>query len=128
MVDELRRQYHFRLGANGLQTWDVHRLLALAEDLPVIEVPLSTIRELDEPYWFQDGMTPTCRDVVEHVRLINAADLRFPIILSSDGRVMDGMHRVAKALMQAAKTVLARQFAHDPKPDHVGIEPDRLPY
>jgi len=51
-----------------------------------------------------------------------------PIILSPDGRVMDGMPRVAKALMQAAKMISARQFARDPKPDHVGVEPDRLPY
>jgi hypothetical protein len=36
---------------------------------------------------------------VEHVRLIEAADLSFAIILSSDGRVMDGIHRVAKAVL-----------------------------
>jgi hypothetical protein len=59
-------------------------------------VPVASIRELDEPYW---GEPMTCRNVAEHARLIEEADLGCPIILSSDGRVMDGMHRVLKALI-----------------------------
>ena len=39
------------------------------------------------------------RKVVEHTALILEADLAYPIILGHDGRVMDGMHRVARALM-----------------------------
>src|SRR5215831_14062017 len=96
----LRKQYHFRPGPNGLHAWDVHRLLALAEPLPIIEIPVSAIGELDETYWSIDGALLTCRDIAEHAKLINEADLAFPIILSSDGRVMDGMHRVAKALIE----------------------------
>jgi hypothetical protein len=34
------------------------------------------------------------------MRLIDQADLAFPIILASNGAVMDGMHRVAKALLR----------------------------
>ena len=35
--------------------------------------------------------------MIEHIHLMDAADLAYPIILSSAGRVMDGMHRVAKS-------------------------------
>jgi hypothetical protein len=62
-------------------------------DLPRFQIPLSEIRELDEPFWFSLEASPTGRAIIEHARLIEAADLAFPIILSSDGRVMDGMHR-----------------------------------
>src|SRR3982751_127009 len=124
----LRKQYHFRPGPDGLRAWDVHRLIALAEPRPVIEVPPAAIGELDEPYWFDHGYAPTCRAVAEHARLIHEVDLRFPIILSADGRVMDGMHRVAKALLLNLDSLLAKRFNEDPAPDHVGIAPDDLPY
>jgi hypothetical protein len=124
----MRKQYHFRPGPKGLLAWDVDRLLTLAKDLPVLDVPLAEIKEIDEPYWFGDGVAPSCRMVLEHACLINEADLSFPIILSSEGRVMDGMHRLAKALMQGAHTISAKQFVADPAPDYVGRTPEDLPY
>lgn len=124
----MRKQYHFRNSDNGLQAWDVHRLVELAKDLPVIQVPLSAIKELDEPYWYGHGYVPTCRNIAEHAKLINEADLGFPIILSCDGRVMDGMHRVAKAVMQNVHSLPAKQFNKELKPDYVGVAPDDLPY
>ena len=124
----MRKQYHFRPGPTGLRTWDVDRLVALTKDLPVIQIPLSAIAELDKPYWYDHGAVPTCRSIAEHTRLINEADLSFPIILSSDGGVMDGMHRVAKAVMEGRSSVPARQFAQDPEPDYIGVDPDKLPY
>lgn len=33
---------------------------------------------------------------------------------------MDGMHRVAKALLLGRDDIEAVQFAEDPEPDHVG--------
>ena len=57
-----------------------------------------------------------------------AADLAYPIILDSAGRVMDGMHRVSKALMQGATQIAAVQFEQDPAPDYVDCDPDLLPY
>lgn len=125
---KMRKQYHFRPSESGLMAWDVDRLIALSKDLPRIQTPLSAIRELDEPFWFAADDTPTCRAVVAHVRLIDAADLTFPIILSSDGRVMDGMHRVGKALLMGRSTIEAVQFSMDPEPDYIGVHPDELPY
>jgi hypothetical protein len=124
----MRKQYHFRPGPDGLRAWDVDRLVALAGPLPVIEVPVAAIRELDETYWYDHGYAPTCRSVAEHAQFIEQADLSFPILLSSDGRVMDGMHRVAKALIRNLDSLPAKRFVQDPEPDHVGVAPDDLPY
>jgi hypothetical protein len=124
----MRKQYHFRPGPDGLRAWDVDRLVALAAGLPVIQVPLSEIGELDEPYWYDHGYAPTCRSVAEHARLMQEADLSFPVILCSKGRVMDGMHRIAKALMQGAQTIAAKRLPVDPAPDYVGVAPEELPY
>ena len=125
----MRKQYHFRPGPDGLRAWDVDRLVALTNVLPREQVPLTAIRELDEPYWSTGfKRTPTCREVVEHARLIEEADLAFPVILSSDGRVMDGMHRIAKALLQGRTHVEVVRFTSDPEPDYVGVGPEALPY
>ena len=125
----MRKQYHFRPGPTGVKAWDVDRLVALTKALRREQVPLTAIREIDEPYWstgYEQSLT--CRDVVEHAFLIQEADLSFPVILSNDGRVMDGMHRVAKALLQGHSHIAAVRFAFDPEPDYVGVHPDSLPY
>jgi hypothetical protein len=123
----VRKQYYFRPSERGLLSWDVDRLVRLTKDLPSRRVPLEEIRELDEG-WAGDDERPTWRAMVEHIRLMDAADLSFPIILSADGAVMDGRHRVLKALLQDRDHVEAVQFDEDPEPDHVGLGPDDLPY
>lgn len=121
----MRRQYHFRPGPAGLRAWDVDRLVAMSRDFVPQLVPIAEIREVDEPYWD----TPmTSRQVADHVRLIQEADLTFPIILSSDGRIMDGMHRVLKAILVGHSHIPAVRFSADPPPDYVGVAPCDLPY
>lgn len=125
----MRIQYHFRQSPEGLRAWNVHRLVDLTTTLPRERVPLSAIRELDEPYWCNEGTKQlTCREVVAHTRLINDCDFTHPVILSSDGRVMDGMHRICKALLVGLSDIEAVRFLQDPEPDYVAVDPDDLPY
>lgn len=125
----MRKQYHFRPSDAGLRAWDVHRLITLSKNFPIVEIPLADIRELDEKYWFDTvSDEPTCRKISEHAKLIREVDIRFPIILFSDGGVADGMHRVCRALMDGAPTIKAVRFTIDPEPDYVGVDSDKLPY
>lgn len=121
----MRKQYHFRPSEAGLRAWDVDHLASLSSHLKPQLLPISEIHQLDETCW---GDPMTCREVAEHARLIDEADLAFPIILSSDGRVMDGMHRAAKAYMLGQTHLLAVRFVDDPEPDFVGVDPKDLPY
>ena len=102
-------------------------MVELSRSLPRKRVPLRAIRELDE-IWVSDDEPLTWRTIVAHMELIEAADLSFPIILSAAGAVMDGMHRVAKAVMEDREAIEAVQFDEDPAPDHVGLGPKELPY
>ncbi len=125
----MRAQYHLRNSSEGLCAWSVHRLVELSSTLTPERVPLSAIRELDEPFWTGgENQKLTCREIVDHARLILESDLAFPVILFSNGRVMDGMHRVGKALLQGLDHVQAVRFTADPKPDYIGVHPDQLPY
>lgn len=124
----LRRQYHFMPDDRGKKAWDVHRLIELSADLPVEEVAVESIAELDTVHWFDDHYRPTVRAVIEHLELIEGADLAHPILLGADGRVMDGMHRVGKALLEGRPTITARRFPVDPEPDHRNCRPSELDY
>ena len=125
----MRKQYHFRPSRAEMLIWDVDRLVELSKELPRKRVALSAIREIDEVYWFHDeDDPPTCRAVVEHLKRIREADLAFPIILSAGGRVMDGMHRVLKALWEGRADIEAVQFECDPAPGYVDRRPKDLPY
>jgi hypothetical protein len=123
----MRKQYYFRPSPAGLQAWDVDRLIALTKDLPRRDVALEELGELDRP-WSGDGEQQTWRELVEHMRWIEQADLSFPIILAANGEVMDGRHRIAKAALAGYATITAVQFEEDPPPDHIGRGPADLPY
>jgi hypothetical protein len=123
----MRKQYYFRRSERGLLAWDVDRLVELSRDFPRKSVPLSAISELDEP-WSGEDESQTWRGLLEHLELIEAADLSYPIILSATGAVMDGMHRVARAARDGRDSIEAVQFDADPEPDHVGLGPKDLPY
>ena len=120
----MRKQYHFWPSERGLLAWDVDRLIELSKGLPRMRLPLASISELDQVYWFdEENERPTCRKVLEHMRLIDEVELEHPIILGADGRVMDGMHRVAKALLEGHVDIEAVRFERDPEPDYVDCRP-----
>jgi len=126
-VSELRRQYHFRPSPNGYFAWDVLRLIDLSASLPVFELSLDKIAEIDEMWWFQaEDDRPTPRAICNHFRLMQQAELDFPVIVCPQGRIMDGMHRIAKALTSGAQSVKAVQLLQMPDPDFRDVQPSDL--
>lgn len=123
----MRKQYYFRPSRRGLLAWDVDRLVRLSAGLPRRRVPLGNIREIDE-VWSDEDRPLTWRTVLGHLKLMEEADLAFPIILSASGAVMDGRHRVAKAVWQGLEEIEVVQFEEDPEPDYIGVRPNELPY
>jgi hypothetical protein len=110
-------QKHSRLTPEGRAFWYTEHLWELAAGLPVITVSIDEIPEFDQNCWF--AQPPTCREVANHARRIRDADLRYPVILSADGRLMDGGHRLARAWLDGLTTVNAQRFEVDPPPDYV---------
>lgn len=112
------RESHSHVVAGRRAHWWTDRLWAAATDLPIETVHIDSIAEFDMDCWF-GGRAPTCREVAEHARRIHAADLSYPVILSADGVLMDGGHRIAKAYLMGETTVQARRFLDDPEPDWI---------
>lgn len=109
------------LSSDGtLSIWYIERLQKISADLPKRRVPLDSLSDLDQNLWFNTyGEIPTCRAVAMHAKRIFDADLQYPVILSPDGEVMDGMHRVAKAWILGSTDILVVQFDEMPPPDEV---------
>src|SRR5262249_458439 len=103
--------------------WFTERLWELARDLSVKVVGIDTLPEFDQNCWFGNTNLPTCREVARHAKRINDADLSYPIILSSEGYLMDGGHRIAKAWLLGMQEINAVQFSVDPEPDYI-LEPN----
>ena len=114
----LRKQYYFGQSDRGLMAWDVDRLVALSAGFPRRPIRVDAL-PIDHDW---------SDDVEGHARLVAEADLSFPVILASNGAVMDGRHRIAKARQLGLTSIDAVQFEVDPPPDYVGVEPDQLPY
>ena len=128
-MTSMRKQYHFRQSKNGFYAWDIDKLVEKTKDLSVFQINLDDIKELDENFWYAGpGDLATCRSIADHIKLVNETSLKYPIILSSEGRVMDGMHRVVKALLEGYETIKAVQFEIDPEPDYTDVQAYEMPY
>lgn len=102
-----------QMASIGRHSWSVPRLFELARDLPVMDIPLDHLN-----VWHKyDGIT--LREMVMHMNAVNDADLSKPIILDEDGELMDGRHRVMKAMLTGKKTIKAVRFDENQQPCQV---------
>ena len=125
----VRKQYHSRQVGSDRHIWDVHRLMRASRDFEVEMVPLNHIAEADEDWWYSDdNAVTTPRSIAAHLALINEVDPRHPIILCAEGRLMDGMHRVVKAIAEGRTQIPAVRFCKTPAPDFVNVPLDDLQY
>jgi L-ribulose-5-phosphate 3-epimerase UlaE len=89
--------------------YTVHAAIKLAEDLPVRALPLA-----DFNISYGSPCRDTLRNFVEHMKLVEDADLSYPIILNEDGAIIDGRHRLCKALLEGHETIRVQRFVKDP--------------
>ena len=94
----------------GGHNWSVPRLIEMSRELEVMEIPLRHLNVGDQYH------EVSLRRMVMHINAINDADLDCPIILDEDGDLMDGRHRVMKAMLQGLETIKARRFDVNPAP------------
>ncbi len=95
----------------GNRRWIVSKLIESAKDLEPFEIPLAglNIYSLIE--------INSMNDFVGHMKRVLEVDLSYPIILDDEGFIMDGRHRVAKALLEGRTSILAVRFDETPPHD-----------
>ena len=110
---------HSRMIGGVRFVWNVYKLWDMAKDLPIVSVEINSIKELDGDCWFGETKKPTVRHIAEHCKRIMESDLEHPIILDADGSLMDGGHRVAKALLLGHVAINAVRFRTQPPPERI---------
>jgi hypothetical protein len=91
--------------------WYVSKLIEATKDLPPREVSVAELLAGDDTQKAVDWLYKNEPYSVEE------ADLQYPVILSAEGVLMDGYHRLAKAAKDGLKTLPAVQFEVTPPPD-----------
>ena len=96
--------------SNG-ESWGIARLIELSKDLEIFEIPLIGLNI--------NNLCPrieNLKDFVAQMKHTLDVDLKYPIILDDEGYVMDGRHRIAKALLNNKATIKAVRFETMPTP------------
>lgn len=93
--------------------WRTKTLIEESEKLPIFKFNVDCV-SLDEVIRWK---LATLRDYYVHFVRVRDTDLTIPIILRNDGYIMDGWHRVIKAISTGEKYLPARQFVSNPEPD-----------
>jgi len=124
----MRKQYHLKKTENGFNAWDVDLLIEKTRNFEIIQVSVNDVIQNNENHWYQSTENPSVSAILKHMKLVNKSKLDFPIIIDSNGIVMDGMHRVGKAYLQNLHYINAVKFSVIPVPDFIDINPDDLSY
>jgi len=98
----------------------IANLILKAKDLPVQEMPLEHLNIYNIGF-----DSDSIRKFVSHMKSIMNADLDYPIILDEDGYVMDGRHRIAKALFEGKETIKFVRFENTPDPDYLQVDDEK---
>ena len=99
----------------GDSVWIVSNLIEHAKNLEPFDLPLAAIycgvevwAPVKSPYVF-----------AQHMRRVLDVDTSKPVILDEEGFIMDGWHRVVRALIDGKTIIPAVRFEKTPPPDYV---------
>ena len=103
---------------DGKKVWLVPNLIARAKDLVPFDLPLVAIHSGSQ-VWTPVG---SAYGIAHHVRRALDVDTSYPIILCEEGFIMDGWHRVLRALIDGKATIKAVRFEETPACDYEKVE------
>ena len=100
------------------KVWKITSLIhhVKEQNLEVFDLPLCGIN-LATTVWENNGLR--IKEFAKHWKRADEVSLDYPIILDDDGFIMDGWHRVAKALFLGLPTIKAVRFDVTPDCDYV---------
>jgi hypothetical protein len=97
------------------KVWTVTNLISHAKDLVPFDLPLAAIY-LGAEVWPAEG---SAFGMAFHMRRALDVDTSYPIILCEKGFIMDGWHRVLRALIDGKTTIRAMRFQKTPPHDYL---------
>ncbi|MEX1112707.1 MAG: hypothetical protein WEC84_04560 [Candidatus Andersenbacteria bacterium] len=132
-------RWEFKIGDNH---YDIRKVVELAKDLPLEEIPTSSLEAMKEgEYWYDtnrnriklrdifdlydqtngdwESMIQEKPEYAKHIKQIEESNLEDdPIVLYSSSekfRLIDGLHRLTKAWLLDQETIQAQRFEKMPE-------------
>lgn len=100
---------------SGDRVWVVANLIERARNLEPFDLPLAAIHSGTEVW----SPVTSAYGLAKEMRRVMDVDTSHPIILDEDGFIMDGWHRVARALLEGKPTIKAVRFDETPPHDYL---------
>lgn len=97
-------------GDPNIPKWTIAHLITHAKDLPIFDCPLAALDLSHTSY------TCNMRQMVGHMAACFDADPTCPILLDENGQILDGRHRIMRAIYEGKTTVPAKRFTTNPIP------------
>ncbi|MEM6480470.1 MAG: hypothetical protein AAF681_01395 [Pseudomonadota bacterium] len=89
---------------------------------------MSDVIGLDENWCYDDTETVlTPRLSVSHLALTNKVDPVHPVLMSAEGRLIDGVRGIVKAVAEGLRHLTTVYFARTADPDFVNLSLGDLP-
>ena len=100
---------------DGDDVWYVTNLIERAKELVPFDLPLAAIYSGSEVW----SPVSSAYDLAKQMRRVLDVNTDYPVILDARGFIMDGWHRVTRALVDGKATIKAVRFDKTPAPDYV---------
>ena len=124
LVKNLPQGFHGKFSTliNGKRhTWLIQSLIEETKNLAIFEVSIDEFEQyLDVNAWFHGDKETTLREIISHYKRAEQSDLSYPIILSDEFGVMDGLHRILKAHLSGQSSLPVVRLLKTPPPDYIG--------
>ncbi len=105
---------HENTYADQEKVWVVTNLIAHAKELEPFDLPLAAIYTGCNVW----PLVGSAYGMAHHMRRALDVDTNYPIILDHEGFILDGWHRVLRALIDGKPTIKAVRFVTTPPHDY----------
>ncbi|MEI8123460.1 MAG: hypothetical protein WCI20_15660 [bacterium] len=103
-----------------LHVWRMQTIWDAAATCESFEMSVQeALRKLNDNTWRTLDYDVTLWDVIGHTKRTMNADLTHPIVLSKDGYLIEGSHRIVKAHLLGLAAIKVVRLPKDPLPDEV---------
>lgn len=104
---------------SGNERWDLSTLIEASEGLPTFELNLMSLNLEAMPWRFERWNYDS---FLFHYKRCEEVDRSYPIIVGPTGYILDGWHRIAKAIMNGDETISAIRLKVMPTADQTDID------
>lgn len=100
--------------------WSLDYIWSVSNDIETEYISIDFLWETmykDIYVWLDENEELTNTHFLHHLERVMDADLNYPIILSEENYILDGVHRLIKSKYLGLKSIMCKKFVFDPLPN-----------